>query len=230
MAKSYGIKDSSTVVRIPYTNMHSSVLTDRHPALTAMDKLRTGVNTNSAQTAQTQPFTFNIGGGATNTGVIGGSLLSGLFGYKGAKQQNIASAQQAQAQMDFQERMSNTAVQRRMADLKKAGINPILAGTDGASTPGGAMAQQYNKATSAMNLAAQSAQLQQQIQGVQHTKLQNEMIKYAMPFAQATADFWSKPSSRKKLSFDQYVASALSVSQIFGNLFARNPAILTRSQ
>ena len=54
-------------------------------------------------------------------GAIGGGL-SGLFGYKGTKDTNIASAQQAQNQMDFQERMSNTAIQRRMADLKKAAL------------------------------------------------------------------------------------------------------------
>ena len=58
MAKSYGIKDSSTVVSYYLIQiLHSSVLTDRHPALTAMDKLRTGVNTNSAQNRnKTQPF------------------------------------------------------------------------------------------------------------------------------------------------------------------------------
>lgn len=53
---------------------------------------------------------------------------------------NAWSASQAQKQMDFQERMSNTSHQREMEDLKASGLNPILSAHSGATTPNGAMA------------------------------------------------------------------------------------------
>lgn len=100
-------------------------------------------------------------GGALSAG---GAILSGLASYKSA-----------QKQMKFQREMSGTSVQRQMADMRKAGINPILAAKyGGASTPtgasyslpniGAAAVEGYKSASSAKQMQAQSKVAEQQVQ------------------------------------------------------------------
>ena len=105
-------------------------------------------------------FASSAGGGA-----ILGSLAGGALSYLGSRKQNEASAFQSAQQMDFQERMSNTAHQREVADLRKAGLNPILSGTGGAgaSTPGGAQAPMVNEMSGLAETARAAAAQYQQV-------------------------------------------------------------------
>lgn len=101
--------------------------------------------------------------GIGSGGMPWGSIITGGLGFLGQEDTNETNqaiaqqasafnanqaainrdftAQQADKQMQFQERMSNSAWQRAVDDMQKAGINPMLAASRGmgASTPSGAM-------------------------------------------------------------------------------------------
>lgn len=88
----------------------------------------------------------------------GASIASGLLSSLGQKEANQQNIQIAREQMKFQERMSSTAVQRQVKDMRAAGINPILAAPGGASTPTGSQATMENQRAGAAEGISKAAQ------------------------------------------------------------------------
>lgn len=137
-----------------------------------------------------------------------GSLLGAGLGFLGqqdtnanqasiAQQTNQMSAEEAQRNRDFQERMSNSAYQRQVADMESAGLNPMLAYIKGggASSPSGSQAS----FTSAQYQSPIKGALESRLTSAQSAKTEAEVPKIKAETDLTQAQIGQVESTIKKI-------------------------------
>lgn len=116
------------------------------------------------------------------------AMAPGVLDFLGRRQQNRMQRDEARRAEEFSERMANTQVQRRKADLEAAGFNPALAYDGAAASPSGVQAQIGNELGNVVS-SAQQARLQKQL--IDKATAEAKIAGFAKEKAETEFNVWS---------------------------------------
>ncbi len=154
----------------------------------------------------------------------GSALLGGALSLVGGERAREQTQSSTREQMDFQREMRSTAYQTAMQDMRKAGLNPMLAYQQGgAATPGGASYTAQDTLTPAVNTALSSRR------GSAEQKIMRQQAKTAKEdtrLREFTANSeWERYVQQNALTQAVYSAASLQkLKNQYTEKFLRTPA------